>query len=117
MKKLILVAVAGLTLSACKSIEEAQLSSSDFAAKGDAIAVVQASSIGFTAFLHNVVIVDSNLDQVVNKMLVAEAKAMGSQTSKVELLSASTSATHGIFAVPAVIVGFPSSQATGIVLK
>ena len=115
MKRVILAGIAGLTLASCHSIEEATVSGSEIAAKGEAIAVIQVSSIGFTALLHNVIVVDSSLDQVVNKLLVAEAKAMGA--NKVELISASTSPTHGIYALPGILVGFPSSQATGIAIK
>lgn len=115
MKVALLAGIVGLSLASCTSIEEATVSNSEIAAKGEAIAVIQASSIGFTALLNNVVIVDSSLDQVVNKLLVAEAKAMGA--NKVELLHATTSPGHGIFALPSLIIGFPSSQATGIAIK
>jgi hypothetical protein len=115
MRKVILAAAAALSLVSCKSIEMANVSSAEIASKGEAIAVIQASSVGFTAFLNYVVITDSSLEQVVNRLLVAEAKAMGG--SKVELINASTSPRNGIYAIPSLLVGFPSSQATGIVLK
>ncbi len=115
MRKALFAVVVGLSLASCRSIDEAQVISSDVAANGEAIELMQASSIGFTLFLHNVVVVDSSLDQVVNKMLVAEAKAMGAH--RVQLVSATTSPRNGIYALPAILVGFPSSQATGLILK
>jgi hypothetical protein len=115
MRKAILAVVAAFSVVSCKSIDMANVSSNEIASKGEAIAVIQASSIGFTAFLNYVVITDSSLEQVVNRLLIAEAKAMGG--SKVELIHASTSPRNGIYAIPSILVGFPSSQATGIVVK
>ena len=53
------------------------------ASGGEAVAVVQAEALGLTAIFHIVDIVSCDLDQVVNKLLVSEAKAMGG--SKVDL--------------------------------
>ena len=60
-------------------------------------------------------LVQSDLDTVVNKLLVAEAKAMGG--NKIQLLGAGTTPRHGIFALTGLIIGFPMSQATGVAVK
>jgi hypothetical protein len=71
--------------------------------------------IGFTLFVHLVDVVGTDLDQVVNKLLVSEAKAMGA--SRVDLKSASTTPRHGIFTLPAFLIGFPTSSAMGVAVK
>lgn len=82
---------------------------------GEAISVIQANSMGFSLFLHFVTVVNADLDTVINKVLVAEAKAMGA--TKVDLKSASTTPTHGIWALEALLIGFPSSTAVGIAVQ
>jgi len=123
MKKLLFVVLAAVScgLFACTSVETTTVSGSEIAANGgEAIAVVQAESLGFTAIFHIVDIVSSDLDQVVNKLLVSEAKAMGG--SKVDLKSAGTTPRHGIFALAGGLLSYiagmpPSSSAMGIVVK
>ena len=82
---------------------------------GEAVAVVQGTAVGITAIFHIVEIVQSDLDTAVNKLVIAEAKAMGA--SRVDLKSASTTPRHGIFALAGGILGFPISSATGIAVK
>jgi len=82
---------------------------------GEAVAVIQATSIGWTLIFHIVDIVASDLDQVVNKLLVGEAKAMGA--SKVDLKGAYTTPRHGIFALVGFLTGFPTSGAVGVAVK
>jgi hypothetical protein len=119
MKKAILTAVAAMSLAACTSVEAGIVSSSEMNTQGDAIAVVQTNALGLTALFHIIDIVQSDLDTVVNRLLVAEAKAMGA--SKVQLVSARTTPRHGLYALtgmfPFIVVGFTESQATGIAIK
>lgn len=115
MKKLV-VAVFAASAIGCTSIESATVAGNDIAANGDAIAVVQATSIGVTALFHMIDLVQSDLDVVVNKMLVSEAKAMGA--NKVDLKHAWTTPRHGVFQVcfPIVLCATVSS-ATGVAVK
>ena len=117
MKKLLLAALAtaGCGLLACTSIETATVSGAEIAANGEAVAVVQAEALGLTAIFHIVDIVSSDLDQVVNKLLVSEAKAMGG--TKIDLKMAMTSPRHGLFALSGGIIGVPISMAGGVVVK
>src|SRR4029079_17937449 len=102
-------------LVGCTSVETATVSGTEIAANGDAVAVVQANSIGFTLILHLVDLVQSDLDVVVNRLLVAEAKAMGA--SKVDLKGAATTPRHGIFALMGGIIGVTQSAAMGVAVK
>ncbi|NBD12643.1 MULTISPECIES: hypothetical protein [Corallococcus] len=115
MKKLILSAVAAASLVGCTSVESAVVSGSEIAANGEAVAVIQGSSLGLTAIFHIIDIVQSDLDTVVNKLLITEAKAMGA--SKVDLKTANTTPRHGIFALFGTIIGVTSSSATGVAVK
>ena len=118
MKKLLLAALAASTV-ACTSVESATVPSNEVVADGTPIAVIQGTSLGFSALFHLVNFVQSDLDTVVNKLLISEAKAMGG--SKVQLLDASTTPRHGIFAVIGPtglnIIAFPVAQARGVVLR
>ena len=78
-------------------------------------AVIQGTALGLTAIFHVIDLVQSDLDTVVNKLLVAEAKAMGG--NRIQLLGAGTTPRHGIFALSGTIIGFPISQATGVAVK
>ncbi len=110
------LAAACFAVTGCTSVESAQVAGNEVVANGgEAIAVIQANSIGITAIFHIIDIVASDMDQVVNKLLVAEAKAMGG--SKVDLKGASTSPRHGIFALAGGIIGFPFSNAMGVAVK
>jgi hypothetical protein len=116
MKKAILSAVAAMSLVACTSVESAVVSGAEVSANGgEAVAVVQANALGLTAIFHIVDLVQSDLDTVVNKLLVAEAKAMGA--SKVDLKGAGTTPRHGIFALMGGIIGVTQSSAMGIAVK
>jgi hypothetical protein len=115
MKKFVLSAVAASSLVACTSVESAVVSGTEIASNGEAVAVVQASALGLTAIFHIIDIVQSDLDTVINKLLIAEAKAMGA--SKVELLTAGTTPRHGIYALTGTIIGLTSSGATGVAVK
>jgi uncharacterized protein YceK len=116
MKQGFLAVVLAAAVSGCTSVESATVASNEVTATGgEAVAVIQATSLGWTLIFHIVDIVSSDLDQVVNKLLVGEAKAMGA--SKVDLKSASTTPRHGIFALAGFITGFTSSSATGVAVK
>ncbi|MBZ4421607.1 hypothetical protein [Myxococcus sp. RHSTA-1-4] len=115
MKKFVLSAVAASSLVACTSVESAVVSGTEIASNGEAVAVVQANALGLTAIFHIIDIVQSDLDTVINKLLIAEAKAMGA--SKVELLTTGTTPRHGIYALTGLIIGVTSSSATGVAVK
>jgi hypothetical protein len=117
MKKAFIAVVAAVSLGAigCTSVETATVSGSEIAANGEAVAVIQATALGLTAIFHMVDLVAADLDVVVNKLLVAEAKAMGA--SKVDLKGAGTTPRHGIFALMGGIIGVPSAQAMGVAVK
>jgi hypothetical protein len=116
MKKAIVSAIVASSLVACTSVETAVVSGNEISAQGgEPIAVIQGTSIGLTAIFHVVDLVQSDLDTVVNKLLVAEAKAMGG--NKVQLLGAGTTPRHGIFALTGGIIGVPMSSATGVAVK
>lgn len=116
MKKSILSAVVASSLVACTSVETAVVSGNEIYVQGaEPIAVVQGTSIGLTAIFHVIDLVQSDLDTVVNKLLVSEAKAMGG--NRVHLLSAGTWPRHGIFALTGLLIGFPISNAAGVAVK
>ncbi len=115
MKNAVLSAVAASALIGCTSVESAVVSGTEIAANGEAVAVVQANALGLTAIFHIIDIVQSDLDTVVNKLLIAEAKAMGA--SKVDLLGAGTTPRHGIYALTGTLIGITSSGATGVAVK
>ena len=111
-----LLAVVLSAVCGCTSIESATVASNEVSANGgEAIAIIQANSMGFTLLFHIVEIVGSDLDQVVNKLLVGEAKAMGA--AKVDVKSASTTPRHGIFALAGFLFSPTFSTATGIAVK
>jgi hypothetical protein len=120
MRKPLLAAASLAALAGCSSIETATLPPDEVAGHGKAIAVIQANSIGLTAIFHLVDLVQSDLETVVNKLLLAEAKAMGA--TKVEIKSASTTPRHGVWAVfgPTILnfpLGVTLSHATGVALE
>lgn len=116
MKKSSLLAViAAASLVGCTSVETATVSGSEIAANGEAVAVVQATALGLTAIFHMVDLVQSDLDTVVNKLLVAEAKAMGA--SKIDLKGAGTTPRNGIFALFGGVIGVTQSGAMGVAVK
>ena len=116
MKKGFLAVVLAAAVSGCTSVESATVASNEVVGNGgEAVAVIQAASIGWTIIFHLVDIVTSDLDQVVNKLLVTEAKAMGA--TKIDLKSASTTPRHGIFALAGHLIGFPTSMAVGVAVK
>ncbi len=122
MKKFLTAAIAALALAttACQSVESTKVDPATISTtSGDAVAVVQCSAIGLTAILHFITITEASLDTVINKMLVAEAKALGG--NKVQLLSASETPKGGLIfrliTSPSIILGFPMAQAAGIAVR
>ncbi|MCL2177797.1 MAG: hypothetical protein FWC28_09160 [Proteobacteria bacterium] len=116
--KYFLAAVVGAALLACTSVESTVVGTEEIkdivANGGEPVAVIQASSLGWTFFWHSVTVVESNLDEVV-KLLVSEAKAMGA--NKVDLKSAQTSPRSGFWGLSAILMGMPSSGAVGVAVK
>ena len=116
MKKAVLTALATTLLLGCTSVSSTVVSGQDLVAQsGEPVAVIQANALGLTALFHMVDLVKSDLDTVVNKMLVAEAKAMGA--TKVELKEARTTPRDGLYALTGLIIGVTSSSAVGVAVK
>ena len=116
MKKAIVAAVLASGLVACTSVESAVVAGNEVTASGgEPIAVIQGTALGLTAIFHVIDLVQSDLDTVVNRLLVSEAKAMGG--NKVQIIGAATTPRHGIFALGGTIIGFPISTATGVAVK
>lgn len=113
--KMLVLAVAACALCGCQSTETTSVNASEIASNGDAIAVIQTESIGFTAIFHLINIVPTDLDTVINKQLVAEAKAMGA--TKVDLKYASTTPRSGVYSLFGFILGFPHSTAVGVAVR
>ena len=111
-----IVAAIAITGSACQSVESTKVDPATIASNGDAVAVVQCTALGLTAIFHFITITEASLDTVINKMLVAEAKALGG--NKVQLLDASEMPKGGlIFHLLGGILSLPPAQATGIAVK
>jgi hypothetical protein len=122
MKQALVAAILAGLMVGCTSVESTTVAANEIVGVGnsEAVAVVQANSLGLTLLFHIIDVVTSDLDQVVNKLLVAEAKQMGA--SKVDLKSASTTPRYGIFAIVGVpfglnIIGITNSSAVGVAVK
>ncbi len=121
MKKAFLAMALTAAVSGCTSVESATVASNEVVGVGgESVAVIQATSVGITLIFHIIDIVASDLDQVVNKLLVGEAKQMGG--NKVDLKTAMTTPRHGVFALFSPItglniIGLTYSQATGVAVK
>ncbi len=96
MKKFLVAAVAALSITAaCTSVESAKVDAATISSNGEAVAVVQATTLGIYLIFNFVALVESNLDVAVNKTLVTEAKALGG--NKVQLLSVFEYPKGGLF--------------------
>jgi hypothetical protein len=117
MKKFLAAVVASLALTtACSSVEAAKVDPATIASQGEAVAVVQCVTLGLTLIFHFVTISEASLDTVVNKMLVAEAKALGG--NKVQLLGAMEMPKQGlIFRLAGGVLSLPPAAAMGIAVK
>jgi hypothetical protein len=118
MKKFLAALVASVALMSvgCQSVESAKVDPATIASNGEAVAVVQCTAIGLTAIFHFVTISEASLDTVVNKMMVAEAKALGG--NKVQLLNAMEMPKNGlIFRLMGGIAMLPPAMAVGIAVK
>ena len=118
MKKFLAAAVASLALmtSACQSVHSAKVDPATIASNGEAVAVVQCVTLGLTLIFHFVTITEASLDVVVNKMLVAESKALGG--NKVQLLGAMEQPKDGLlFHLAGGILSIPVAGAVGIAVK
>lgn len=114
MKKLLLALFAASAIG-CTSVEFAVVEGKEIAANGEAVGVLQVSAVGLTALFHIVTLVESDLDTVVNRLLVTEAKARGGD--RVEIKSVQTTPRHGIFALTGGLLSPTFSRATGVVVK
>ncbi len=118
MKKFLTAAIAALALagSACQSVESTKVDPATIASNGDAVAVIQCTALGLTAIFHFITITEASLDTVINKMLIAEAKALGG--NKVQLLTAFEQPKGGlIFHLTGGIIALPIAVASGIAVK
>jgi hypothetical protein len=119
MKKASVAALALVALAGCTSVESTVVNRDDVAANGgDAVAVIQANALGMSVLFHTWEIVPADLDVVVNKVLVTEAKSIGA--SRVDLKDAVTLPKHGIFRIlscPSVILCPTVAGATGVAVK
>lgn len=118
MKKFLAAVVASVALMGigCQSVESAKVDPATIASSNEAVALVQCTALGLTALFHFVTITEASMDTVVNKMMIAEAKALGG--NKVQLLSAHETPTHGLlFRLMGGMLAVPMAQATGIAVK
>ena len=118
MKKFLTATVAAIALmgASCQSVESTKVDPATIASNGEAVAVVQCVALGLTAIFHFVTITEASLDVVINKMLVAEAKALGG--NKVQLLGAMETPKGGLlFKLMGGIVMLPPAAAVGIAVK
>ena len=111
-----IVASVALMTTACQSVESTKVDPATIASNGEAVAVVQCVAFGLTAIFHFVTITEASLDTVINKMLVAEAKALGG--NKVQLLAAMETPKGGLlFKLAGGILMLPPAAAVGIAVK
>ncbi|HCF60985.1 MAG TPA: hypothetical protein DFS52_23685 [Myxococcales bacterium] len=115
MKRTLAALFAAFAFTACTSVETATVSSNEIIGNGDAVAVIQADAIGSSLIFYLVDIVQADLDTVVNKLMVSEAKAMGA--NRVELKGFMTTPRHGIFRLTGAIIGFPYAHAEGVAVR
>jgi hypothetical protein len=119
MKKALVAALALVAAAGCTSVESTVVNKDDVAANGgDAVAVLQANALGLSLLFHTFDIVPADLDVVVNRVLVTEAKAIGA--SRVDLKNAQALPKHGIFRIvtcPGVILCPTVAGATGVAVK
>lgn len=126
MKKwLVSMAACGaLGLGGCSSLESTTVSSTEVAGQGgDAIALIQATTRGWTLFFHLIDIVHSDFDTAVNRLIVSEAKAMGA--SKIDIKDAYTTPRGGFWSVfnpincgPVInLTCFPYTQVSALAVK
>jgi hypothetical protein len=119
VKKLIVSLVAVLAVVAlfgCNTVKSSKVEAGDLVANGTPVAVVTADSAGVTLIFHFIPIIGGgDLDTVINKTLVAEAKAVGA--NRIQITSAFTQPRGGIFALAGGIIGFPMAMASGIAVK
>jgi hypothetical protein len=118
MKKILTALMASFLLAttACQSVETTKVDATTIASQGEAVAVVQCTALGLTAIFHFVTITEASLDTVINKMLVAEAKALGG--NKVQLLSVYETPKGGLlFKLMGGMLDIPSATSSGIAVK
>lgn len=118
MKKYLLSLMAAFSIcvaTGCSSVESAKVDGSTIASHGEAVAVIQATNLGLYLLFNFIPVFESNLDTVVNKLLVTEAKALGG--NKVELLTAFEMPKSGIFALTSPFALVAPAYASGVAVK
>lgn len=105
-------------LGACTTVHRTAMASHDVAgAQGEVLAVVDVTSTGVGLMFNKVTLVEGgNVDQVVNRTLVAEAKAAGGSRVQVVTLVATSQGGLNLYQFPW-LVTFPTVVATAYVLK
>jgi hypothetical protein len=121
MKNLLAAVLVAVACVGCQSVESAKVDPATIASNGEAVAIVQCTALGFSALFHFVTITEASIDTVVNKMMIAEAKALGG--NKVQLMNANEVPTHGLlFRLPGGLFSYlagapPMAMASGIAVK
>ena len=117
MKKFLAALIATLALTVgCQSVESAKVDPATIASNGEAVAVVQCTALGLTLIFHFITITEASLDTVVNKMMIAEAKALGG--NKVQLVGFQEMPKQGLlFRLAGGILSIPPAIASGIAVK
>ena len=122
MKKFFAVLfVSALVSAGCQSVETAKVDPSTIASNGEAVALVQCTALGLTLLFHFVTITEASLDTVVNKMMVAEAKALGA--NRVQVIQAWEMPKSGLLfhlagGVISWVAGGPSkAMASGVAVR
>ena len=99
-----------------RRVDQGRAARATIANNENAVAVVQCVALGLTAIFHFVTISEASLDTVINKMLVAEAKALGG--TKVHLLAAMEMPKGGLlFRLAGGLLMLPPAAAVGIAVK
>lgn len=123
LKNTFIALALAASVSGCVSVESATVGGNEVVGNGgEAVAVLQVNTIGLSAIFNLISIVQSDIDQVVNRVLVAEAKQMGA--TKIDIKSVHTTPRHGIFTVLTsaqgiipFILSFTGSEAVAVAVK
>lgn len=122
MKRMLAIVSVCAVLTGCVSVEHATVSDREVVtATGRPLKIVQVDVIGFSLFMHMVPLWSADLETVVNKHLVGEAKHMGGTRVEIKELSVTpTGGIHGLvqclFPIP-LILCTRTAHAVGIVIE
>lgn len=120
MKRAFAGGLLAVSLTGCETVAIAPVSGTEVVAIGEAIAVVQADTYCLTALFHLISFRSGcDLDEVVNKLMVKEAVAMGA--SRVEIKNAWATprdTVHRLLGLPLInLIGITHASATGVAVK